>query len=120
MSSSTRTKRKDQDRSSHSGKKRDDDAYSESTPRVVPDLVEDFAGLNIDSSQNEPEFAAEQDMESPGKGKEKLEDWSEDWSSWAWDEKYNCWYRTRQDAQGNWEYDYGPVIEESGNRTDVC
>jgi hypothetical protein len=122
MSSSTRTKRKDQDRSSHSGKKRDDVPYSDMTPRVVPDLAEDFAELQIDSrvsSQNEPEYVAEQGMESSGKGKEKA-DYST-WSEWEWAQEYNCHSRCRQNAQGEWEYEYSEFpAENSRDRTNVC
>jgi hypothetical protein len=116
MSSSTRAKRKEKDKSGQSGKRRDDDRSSDNTPRVVPDLEEDFAKLQVDSGQNEPDYAADQGIESSGKGKENLEDWS----GWSWDEKNYQWYRTRRMEQGGWEYDTrAPEFGESDNRTDV-
>jgi hypothetical protein len=86
----------------------------------VPDLEEDFAGLQIDSSKKEPEYVAEQGMESSGKGKEKA-DYST-WSEWEWNEEYNCHSRYRQDAKGEWEYDYAQFLAEkpSAARTNVC
>jgi hypothetical protein len=114
MSSSTRASRKEKDRSSrHSEKKRDDGSYKESTPRVLPPLEEEFAGLQIDSSGNELNYATGQ-----GKGNEKLEDWSD----WEWNQEYSCYYRYRKNSLGDWEYDYNQTSGEnlSDNQSDVC
>ena len=104
------------DISRKSGKKREDNAYSESIPRAGPPLEEEFAGLQLEPSENKPDYAAGQGMESMGKGKGKLERWSD----WEWNQEHHCWYRYRLNMLGEWEYEYGPVLEDGGNQTNVC
>jgi hypothetical protein len=111
-----RKSRNEKDISRKSGKKRDDNAYSESIPHAGPPLEEEFAGLQLEPSENKPDHAAGQGMESMGKGKGKLEDWSD----WERNQEYNCYYRYRLNMLGEWEYEYGPVLEDGGNQTNVC
>jgi hypothetical protein len=112
----TRKSRNEKDMSRKSGQKGDDNAYSESIPRAGPPLEEEFAGLQLETSENKPDYAAGQGMESMGKGKGKLEDWSD----WERNQEYNCYYRYRLNMLGEWEYEYGPVLEDGGNQTNVC
>jgi hypothetical protein len=112
--------RNEKDISRKSGKKRDDNAYSESIPRAEPPLEEEFAGLQIDFSKNEPQHTAGQGMQSTRKDKEKMEDWSDWWSEEVWNQGHNGYFRSRQNSLGECEYEYGPILEEGGNQTDVC
>jgi hypothetical protein len=144
MSSSTRARRKEKDRSRHTGKNPDDKMHSKSLPSIVPDSEEDFAGLRMEtlgkekdkSRQSEKQYDYDDDlysdstprvallleedfaelrMETSGKEKEKWEDWS----NWEWAPEYNCHSRDRENKLGEWQYEYAQFLEDGGNQTNV-
>lgn len=130
MSSSTRRKEKgrggDRSRRTERDRSYHNDSYRDRTPRAYdrevdayPAPEEEFANLSV--SEGDPTTSSRRDNGNEGGGTAEST-WGE-WSSYAWTDQYGgCWYSSRMNSLGEYEYRYDstqsqPAPEGSSSST---